>query len=278
MNNEQHNAPSVTPCTGIEAPTASAVSPSVVMYWDGGERAITAREKAVIEEHRASCFSIPLVPATPSSRWAAEGTPDPHFGRYACERAALALGDFTDDELANAVYLHGNAQPRVSDLASGHAIMPEAYLIAAKDRIRWLSRALNAALATSVPRLALDPAYNAHGINLTACQLHEALMMAGSPELALPFEDRSQVRIFQNDQGHSGPGLYCECVDAEEYGCVLLDGTSASLIEPEPESCEGAAPDCGPIAHYDSEGVPLCQSCHDALLADSQTAAEVPRG
>lgn len=61
MNTEQHNASSVTPCTGNEAPKASAVSPSVVMYWDGGERAITAREKAVIEEHRASCFSIPLV-------------------------------------------------------------------------------------------------------------------------------------------------------------------------------------------------------------------------
>lgn len=39
-------------------------SAAPVMWWDGGERAITAREKALIEEHRPSCFSIPLVPAS----------------------------------------------------------------------------------------------------------------------------------------------------------------------------------------------------------------------
>ena len=33
------------------------------MWWDGGERAITGREKVQIEEHRESCFSIPLIPA-----------------------------------------------------------------------------------------------------------------------------------------------------------------------------------------------------------------------
>lgn len=35
-----------------------------VMWWDGGDRAITAREKALIEEHGPSSFSIPLVQAT----------------------------------------------------------------------------------------------------------------------------------------------------------------------------------------------------------------------
>ncbi len=39
-------------------------SAAPVMWWDGGERAITAREKGLIEEHSKSCFSIPLVPAT----------------------------------------------------------------------------------------------------------------------------------------------------------------------------------------------------------------------
>lgn len=34
------------------------------MWWDGGDRAITAREKATIEEHGPSSFSIPLVQAT----------------------------------------------------------------------------------------------------------------------------------------------------------------------------------------------------------------------
>ncbi len=32
------------------------------MWWDGGDRAITAREKATIEEHGPSCYTIPLVP------------------------------------------------------------------------------------------------------------------------------------------------------------------------------------------------------------------------
>lgn len=114
------------------------------MWWDGGDRAITAREKATIEEHGPSCFSIALVPATPSARWAADGLPDPHAGRYACERAALTLGNLTDDELANAVYLHGNEQPSMADLVAGKALSGIVYLTAAKDRIRWLSRALAA--------------------------------------------------------------------------------------------------------------------------------------
>ncbi|GEM_PF-6093773 len=42
---------------------ASGTPGAVVMYWDGGERAITPREKALIEEHRTSCFNIPLVVA-----------------------------------------------------------------------------------------------------------------------------------------------------------------------------------------------------------------------
>jgi|GEM_PF-5713132 len=77
--------------------------------------------------------------------------------------------------------------------------------------------------------VAQEPAYNAAGISLTACQLHEALLMTGDPELDVPFEDRSLVRIFSTETGHSGPGLYCECVDAEEEGCILLDGTSPAI-------------------------------------------------
>ena len=67
---------------------------------------------------------------------------------------------------------------------------------------------------------------------MTACQLREALLMAGDPELEVPFEDRSLVRIFWTESGHSGPGLYCECVDAEEDGCIVLDGTSPAIIPP----------------------------------------------
>ena len=92
--------------------------------------------------------------ATPSANWSAEGQPDPHGRRYACERAALALGHLTDDELANAVYLHGNEQPSMADLVAGKALSGIVYLTAAKERIRWLSRALSAATAQQPAELA----------------------------------------------------------------------------------------------------------------------------
>ncbi|GEM_PF-7022045 len=131
--------------------TNEATQPAV-MWWDGGERAITAREKALIEEHSASSFSIPLMPAqTPGARWTADGQADPHGRQYECERAALTLGHYTDDELANAVFLHGNEQPSMAALAAGKALPGIAYLTAAKERIRWLSRHLAAALAVRQP-------------------------------------------------------------------------------------------------------------------------------
>ncbi len=85
-------------------------------------------------------------------------------------------------------------------------------------------------------------AYNAGGIDLTACQLHEALMMAGDPEFDVDFEDRGRVRIFYSETGHSGAGVYCECVDAEEEGCIKLDGTSPAIRDrPQPVAVVGDA-------------------------------------
>ena len=75
---------------------------------------------------------------TPSSHWKANGEPDPHGSRYDCERASLAKGHLTDDEIANGVFM---ADPRFDlNLISWQQ--------AAKDRIRWLSRALDAAEAS----------------------------------------------------------------------------------------------------------------------------------
>jgi len=79
---------------------------------------------------------------TPSHRW----TEDPHAGQYDGERADLAMGDLTDDELANAVFMYGNHMPEILDVIAGKAQMPIAYLTAAKERIRWLSRRLDATL------------------------------------------------------------------------------------------------------------------------------------
>jgi len=97
----------------------------------------------------------------------------------------------------------------------------------------WVVAAIQvAALGAHQPAAHGEQPYNATGISLTACQLHEALLMAGAPELDVPFEDRGLVRIFWMDVGHSGPGLYCECVDAEEEGCILLDGTAPATRQP----------------------------------------------
>jgi hypothetical protein len=66
-----------------------------VMWWDGGERAITAREKALIEEHRPSCFTIPLLPAE------AVDPTDPWRGLYLPARmpAPSEYGDLTHPDI-----------------------------------------------------------------------------------------------------------------------------------------------------------------------------------
>jgi hypothetical protein len=86
---------------------------------------------------------------TPAAKWRATGEVDPHDDRYNCERAALAMGDLTDDELANEAFLNYDVRPSIDDLLSGKAKMPIVYMTAVKDRIRWLSRALIAATAPS---------------------------------------------------------------------------------------------------------------------------------
>lgn len=78
---------------------------------------------------------------TPSSRLHSEGKPDPHGTRYDCNRAQLAMGQYTDDELANAVFLYNHR--------SGFESL--SFLTAAKDRIRWLSRALEQATKHEAP-------------------------------------------------------------------------------------------------------------------------------
>lgn len=79
--------------------------------------------------------------STPAARWRVEGQPDPHGSIYDCERAKLLFGDQTDDELANAVFLHDHLRFDLAALQRGE---PSSFdlLTAAKERIRWLSRKL----------------------------------------------------------------------------------------------------------------------------------------
>jgi hypothetical protein len=71
--------------------------------------------------------------STPAALWRAHEQPDPHGDRYACERAQLAGGHLSDDEVAFRVaMLMRNDREH------------EAVLAIARDRIRWLSRKLAA--------------------------------------------------------------------------------------------------------------------------------------
>lgn len=80
---------------------------------------------------------------TPSSRWAAAGEADPHGDRYNCERAALAMGDLSDDELANGAFMNYDQPLNLKGIMDGTHSSPIAWMTAVKDRIRWLSRQLS---------------------------------------------------------------------------------------------------------------------------------------
>ncbi|WP_421680575.1 hypothetical protein [Stenotrophomonas bentonitica] len=40
-------------------------------------------------------------------------------------------------------------------------------------------------------------------------------------------------------------------------------------------ACESGQPECGPVEHYDSQGVPLCAGCWAELVADSQSGYDL---
>lgn len=61
---------------------------------------------------------------TPAAQWRENTEPDPHGDSFRVQRARLAKGHLTDDQLANAVFM----EPTIP------------MLTAAKERIRWLSR------------------------------------------------------------------------------------------------------------------------------------------
>lgn len=66
----------------------------------------------------------------PAAHWREFGDKDPHGSKYECRRSDLPYGDFTDDQIANAVF---TCDHRTSLASIG-------LLEAGKERIRWLSR------------------------------------------------------------------------------------------------------------------------------------------
>lgn len=132
-------------CRNVECPLW--VVSMTAEDWDDVMIAIPNSEKGNPEYIVDQCVQKAAIATglkpTPAALWRKNREPDPHGTTYDCERAALTLGAYTDDELANAVFLHGNETPSMADVVAGKALMPIVYLTAAKERIRWLSRRLS---------------------------------------------------------------------------------------------------------------------------------------
>jgi hypothetical protein len=135
--------------------------------------------------------------ATPAAQWRENGEPDPHGDRYACERAALALGSLTDDEVANGVFMHGNTPLDINRVIAKdpkyHA--PIVWLTAAKDRIRWLSRTLVKA-TTPAPAPDAEPAGWRHSLTHCLSETEADVSLADGDERAEPLYTMDQMRDY----------------------------------------------------------------------------------
>lgn len=118
------------------------------MWWDGGDRAITAREKARIEEHGPSCFSIALVPATDSATvQQAPAIPNGLDQVYkALDLAADGPFFYVGAQTAAGVGTHFQAQPGSFRLFCGDASFANAHAIVAA--LNWLRENREALTAT----------------------------------------------------------------------------------------------------------------------------------
>ena len=121
-----------------------------------------------------------IVPSTPAAAWRQAGEPDPHAGHYDCERAKLTMGHLTDDELANGAFMNYDQPLNVQGVLAGTHASPIAWMTAVKDRIRWLSRALEHSIAS---RAAL-------AAKLADMEQQDPVAWANSDELDNILEDR----------------------------------------------------------------------------------------
>lgn len=96
---------------------------------------------------------------TPGAQWREKGEADPHGTRYECERAALAMGHMSDDEVANGAFLnYDNFDARKLLARTPGYYPPISWMTAVKDRIRWLSRAFEKERAANAAlRRAMQP-------------------------------------------------------------------------------------------------------------------------
>jgi hypothetical protein len=118
------------------------------MWWDGGDRAITAREKATIEEHGPSGFSIALVPVTDVvTAQNARAIPAGLDQVYkALDLAADGPFFYVGAQTAAGVGTHFQAQPGSFRLFCGDASFANANAIVAG--LNWLRENREALTAT----------------------------------------------------------------------------------------------------------------------------------
>jgi hypothetical protein len=91
--------------------------------------------------HIDEATSLPA--RTPAAQWREKGEADPHGTDYDCERAKLTYGNMTDDEIANAIFMHDFRGPMdFQGIIDGTAHSGISLQQGAKERIRWLSRSL----------------------------------------------------------------------------------------------------------------------------------------
>ncbi len=120
------------------------------------------KKSALLAHLRTAALAVPQqqpVATTPAAVWRDNCEPDPHGNRYDCERAALCMGDLSDDELANGAFLNYDQPLNIEAVMASKPDYhpPIAWMTAVKDRIRWLSRKLEESRAAppAVPMVML---------------------------------------------------------------------------------------------------------------------------
>ena len=165
-----------------------------------------------------------MAPATPGARWRADGESDPHGTRYDCERAALALGDLSDEELANGAFLNYDAKLNVEAILrrEPNYHSPIAWMTAVKDRIRWLSRRLEVAAASNSTwwRKRADEieVEVARGMSAMACytQMRQLVQAVAASPAASPAAQQTQP-------------VFPAVVEGLLWLCTKVDGTMVPI-------------------------------------------------
>lgn len=281
-----------------------------VMYRHGRERAITPREKTEIEEHRASCFSFPLVPVP--NGWAL--VPSQAYNHSVACRAVDLLDQqdpvrinaegvnvvppaaFRADNAhavgVNFVSSEVHRNPDLAEVAPVHAsdVRPNDDA-AVTTQYSWsLDEEVFRDLVSSVEE-AVAAAIEYHGGELEPGRIIYVgeVIPVGAGELidADSVIDTMAERAFdaagessedylatvtqaQKDELHALIVGWADRVEEPGFWRVGKTVKHTLTTEDLDHSCEGGGKDCGPVAHCDSEGVPLCQSYRDALHADSE--------